>query len=557
MTRLRAALLVLLLGATHAFAGSQVVAQHAALSTVSPAATQIGLNVLKNGGNAADAAVAVSFALAVTHPQAGNLGGGGFLIYYDAKTKGVWTLDFREVAPGAAKRDMFTKAVSTASSVGPLAAGVPGTIAGMNAIHERFGSRSWKELLAPAAQLARRGIKVDTTLASDLIEAKASRNIAQFPSTASIFYPKNQAPANGATIAQMDLALLLERLAIKGSEDFYDGETSERFVNAVRAAGGIVSMRDLREYKPVWRAPMRIGFRNYQIYTTAPPSSGGLVIGETLNILNGFDLAKSGFGTAATEHLFVEAARRAAVDRMRYLGDPAAERTPYRELLSEERAKAWRASINATRNTPTITLAEPGSVTVEGSHTTHYTIVDNDGNIAAVTTTLNDNFGSGFIVPGLGFFLNNAMNDFTLAPGTRDANGVPQSNANTIEGGKRPASSMSPTIIMKDDQPFLAFGTRGGAAIPTTLLQVFLNIAVYGKSLQDAIAAPRFHHQAYPEEIFIERGRAPQPVVDALAAMGHGVRETPPIGDVHAVMIERGKLTAVADSRAGGAAGGY
>jgi gamma-glutamyltranspeptidase/glutathione hydrolase len=554
----------LLLVTTSLFAGSQVVVQHAALSTASPQATQIGLTILKSGGNAIDAAVAVSFALAVAHPQAGNLGGGGFLVYYDAKTKGVWTLDFRETAPAASKRDMFVNrdgTISPKSSTGPLAAAIPGTIAGMSEAHDRFGTKPWKELLAPAAQLARNGIKVDQTLTSDLSTVESSRNISQFESTAAIFYPgRDHKPlAAGASLVQSDLGILLERLAIKGAEDFYDGDLSERFIEAVRNAGGQMSLRDLRDYKPVWRAPMRIGFRNFQIYTTAPPSSGGLVIGEVLNILNGFDLAKTGADTPATIHLLAEAERRAYIDRNKYLGDPSAERVPYRELLSDERAKQWRASIVANRSTATTSLVEPGGVPgSEGStHTTHFTIVDAEGNIASVTTTLSDNFGSGFVVPGMGFLLNNSMHDFTLAPGKPDANGVRQPNANTIEGGKRPASAMTPAIVMKDGAPLLALGTRGGAAIPTTVLQVFLNVALYGRSLPDAIAAPRYHHQAWPEEIFAERGRAPAATMNALAAMGHGLKESEPIGDVHAVMIEKGKLTAVADPRGGGAAGGY
>jgi gamma-glutamyltranspeptidase/glutathione hydrolase len=543
-----------------AIAGSQAVAKHAALSTASPQATQIGLTVLKSGGNAIDAAVAVSFALAVAHPQAGNLGGGGFLVYYDAKSKGVWTLDFREVAPAAAKRDMFVNrdgTISLKNRIGALAAAIPGTVAGMNAAHERFGSLPWKDLITPAARLARNGVKVDAALANELANAEQSRNLSQFQSTAAIFFPDKAPLKLGANLVQPDLGLLLERLAIKGSEDFYEGELADRIVEAVRGAGGLMSLRDMREYRPLWRAPMRIGFRNFQIYTTAPPSSGGLVIGEVLNILSGFDLAKSGADSATTIHMLAEAERRAYIDRNKYLGDPSAERMPYRELLSDERAKQWRATINAARATPTVNLAEPGVAPTESTHTTHFTIVDDEGNIASVTTTLSDTFGSGFVVPGLGFLLNNSMHDFTMAPGTRDAIGAPQPNSNTIEGGKRPASAMTPAIIMKDGAPLLALGTRGGATIPTTVLQVFLNVALFGRSLQDAIAAPRFHHQAWPEEIFVESGRAPSATTAALIAMGHGIKEGEAIGDVHAVMIEKGRLTAVADPRSGGAAGGY
>lgn len=457
---------------------------------------------------------------------------------------------------------MFVNAdgtISLKSRTGALAAAIPGTIAGMNEAHERFGTLPWKDLVGPAAQLARNGVKVDTALRADLALTESERTISQFESTADIFFrgKTHAPPAVDSKLVQSDLGLLLERLAIKGSEDFYEGEVAEKIVEAVRAAGGVMSLRDLREYKPVWRAPMRIGFRNYQIYTTAPPSSGGLVIGEVLNILNGFDLAKSGADTPATIHLLAEAERRAYIDRNKYLGDPSAERMPYRELLSDERAKMWRATINPTKSTATVSLAEPGALPTDSTHTTHFTIVDAEGNIASVTTTLSDNFGSGFVVPGLGFFLNNSMHDFTLAPGKPDANGGTQPNVNTIEAGKRPASAMTPAIIMKDGAPFLALGTRGGAMIPTTVLQVFLNVAIFGRTLPAAIAAPRFHHQAWPEEIFTESARTSAATNDALIAMGHGIKQGEAIGDVHAVMIEKGRLTAVADPRGGGAAGGY
>ena len=537
--------LAVLLAAHTVHAGSQITARHAALSTASPYATQIGLSVLKNGGNAIDAAVAISFALAVAQPQAGNLGGGGFLVYYDAKSKAVWTLDYREVAPLAATRNMFAKDAN-AAQVGALAAGAPGALAGLGEMHRKFGSRPWSELVAPAARLAREGVRVDGDLAAALLAARSGRNIDRFASTAAIFYPDGKPLAAGATLLQADLAATLTRLALKGARDFYDGDSGNRFVDAVKAAGGIVSYRDLREYKAVWRAPIRVAFRNYQLYTMAPPSAGGLVIGEALNILDGFDLEKGGFQSPKSLHLIAEAERRAFIDRTHYLGDPATVRIPYRELLSDERAKQWRASIKVDRATPTTTLAEPGTTIPESNHTTHFSVVDASGNIAAVTTSLGDDFGSGVLLPGVGFFLNAAMADFSTAAGS----------ANLIEPQKRPATSMAPAIVFHDEKPLFAFGTPGGATIPTTLLGVFLNVAVWHKSLYDAIAAPRFHQQDAPDDLAYEQG-TPQPLIDALSAMGHGVAARPPMGDVHAVLIEGGKLTAIADARHGGAAGGY
>lgn len=531
-----------------AHAGSIVEAKHAALSTISPLATRIGLEVLRGGGNAIDAAVAVSFALAVAHSQAGNLGGGGFLVYYEAKTKAVWTLDYREVAPLEAKPATYAKD-EKAARVGPLAAGVPASVAGLTEMHERFGTRKWADLIAPAIELARGGITVDPELAIALQEAQATRKIDQFPSTAAIFYPDGKPLAAGSKLVQSDLAATLERIAARG-------DISKKLIENVRAAGGILSYRDLRDYKPIWRAPIRVDFRGFQIYSMPPPSAGALVIGEALNILGGFDLEHMRFQSAEAIHLIAEAERRAYIDRDLYLADPANVRIPFHDLLSNERAKAWRATINPKKSTPTITLSEPGAI-LEGRHTTHFSIADAEGNVAAVTTTLNDDFGSGFIVPGLGFFLNDSMDDFTIAPGQPNARGLVQANANGIEPGKRMASSMSPVIVMKNGRPFLVLGTRGGPAIPTTILQVLLNVIVWHKSLSDAVAAPRYHMQGVPEDMTYERLRAPKTTVDQLLAMGHGVVAGEAIGDMHAIELGNGKMTAVADPRHGGAAGGY
>jgi gamma-glutamyltranspeptidase/glutathione hydrolase len=552
--------LALVLTASSALAGSQVTASKAALATASPYATQIGLSVLKSGGNAVDASVAVAFALAVAHPQAGNLGGGGFLVYYDAKTGAVWTLDFREMAPMAAKRNMFLQedgSVGGTSRTGPLAAGVPGVVAGLSAMHEKFGKQSWKELIQPAATLARRGIVVDPAMAKALEQTQAERKIDQFPSTAALYFPEGKPLAVGAHFVQKDLADTLDRIAAFGARDFYDGQIADKMVQAIRTGGGNLGYRDLQDYKALWRAPMKIRFGEYDLYTMAPPSAGGLVMGEVLNIIGTFDLAKAGFQTPRSLHLLAEAERRAYLDRNKYLGDPASTRIPYRELLSAERAAQWRSSINPDRATATVTLAEPGGTAVaEGNHTTHFTIVDGEGNIAAVTTTLNDNFGSGFVVPGLGFLLNDEMDDFAAAPGKPNHSGLVQGSANAIEPGKRMASSMSPTIILRNGKPFLALGTRGGPTIPTSLLQVFLNVALYKKSLYDAIAAPRYHHQALPDQISYERA-APLPTITALAAMGHGTVVRDDIGDVQAILFDRGRIVAVADPRGSGAAGGY
>lgn len=546
--------------ASEAFAGSTIVASRAALSTATPFSTSIGLSVLKRGGNAIDAAVAVAFTLAVVHPQAGNLGGGGFLLYYDVESKGVWALDFRETAPAASKRSMYLQADGTssaASRTGALAVGVPGTVAGLAAAHTRFGSLPWKDLLTPAAAIAREGFRTDAELHRELSEENEERKIEKFPSTAALFFPDGKALIAGSKLVQNDLAATIERIAAAGPSEFYEGETARKLVQGLRAGGGIVSLRDLREYTPVWRAPLKIRFGPYDIYSMPPPSGGGMVLAETLNILAAYDLRKIGFQTVPAIHLQAEAERRAFIDRNRYVGDPGTTRIPFRELLSSAHAAAWRVSIDSRRATPTVGLLDRQSAVPEGSDTTHFTIVDEKGNIASLTTTLNENFGSGLVVPGLGFLINNEMDDFTTTPGKPNRAGLIQGDANAIEPGKRMASSMTPTIIFKGLMPFLALGTRGGPTIPTSVLQVFLNVTVFGQSLSDAVAAARYHHQADPERIDFERGRAPQSLVEALHAMGHGVNGREPIGDIHAVGFFEGKIVAVADPRRGGAAGGY
>lgn len=524
MKRTAIALLLISL-ASPLFAGSIVVANHAALATASPHATQIGLAVLRQGGNAIDAAVAVAFALAVAEPEAGNLGGGGFLVYYEASTRGVWTLDFREVAPAAATHD------TKLERDGALAAAVPGTVAGLAAMHERFGTRPWKELVGPAIELAANGVRVS----SDLALARSERKV-------------DFAGAGGTILVQKELAATLERIATKGASDFYEGELAARIVDGVRKSGGILSLRDLRDYKPMWRAPFRILYRDFDIYTVPAPSAAGLMMAEELNILSGYDIAATGLQTAAGIHLMAEAERRAALDRDRHVGDPASARLGYRDLLSPERAAQWRASINPAHVTPTLTLNAPPIAVAERAHTTHFTIVDSSGNIAAITTSLGDAFGSGFLVPQCGFFLNNAMRDFVSAPA---------SAPNVVAAGKRPATSLAPAIILRKGRPYLALGSAGGAAIPNIVLRVFLGVALQGRSLPDAVDAPRYDQQASPDDIAYERSRTPPNVLTALTAMGHGMAERQVIGDVHAILFDSTRMIAVSDPRHGGAAGGF
>ncbi|HXI13167.1 MAG TPA: gamma-glutamyltransferase [Thermoanaerobaculia bacterium] len=531
-----------------ASAGSVALVKNAALSTISPYATQIGLSVLQREGSAMDAAVAVSFALAVAHPQAGNLGGGGYLVYYEASSGGVWTLDFASTAPLASRAEMFRAPPSVSAAA--LRAGTPGTVAGLAEAHRRFGHLKWADLLTPSVRLAREGVRVSTELAADLLEAKESRQIDAFPSTAAIYFPGGVASAAASLLVQTDLADSLERIGRIGPAEFYKGAVGRKLIATMRKSGGIVTERDLREYRPIWRAPFRVEFGKYSILTLVPPSAGGMLIGQTLAILSGFDLLQSGFQTAQSIHLIAEAERRAHIDSQRYMGDPAYTRIPYRELLSSDRAEQWRRSILPDRATPTGALGIPGRG--ESPNTTHVSIVDSKGNIAALTTSLNANFGNGQIVDGAGFFLNNAMDEFLTDPAL--AGGA---SGKGVQPGGRSVSSLAPAIVFRSGKPFLAIGSPGGAMIPTTILQILLNLTVYEMTLPQSVAAARFHHQAVPDQIYYERDRAPKELLTRLNEMGHGVVELRSIGDVHAVQIDETGLTAVADPRHGGSAGGY
>lgn len=528
MTSRRALGVALLLIAPHLFAGSQAEATHAALSTASPYATSIGLDVLKSGGNAADAAVAAAFALGVAQPQSSGIGGGGFLIYYDAATRGVWTLDFRELAPAGAPPGT--------GRTGAAAAGVPGAVAGLEALHKRFGSKPWRDLVTPAARLAAAGFAVDLDLATALLQAHAERHL-------DLFLRDGKPPAVGETLVQGDLAATLQRIAEKGADGFYDGDTAKQLVESVRAAGGTIGLRDLRAYKPVWRAPIKIAFGGVDIYCVPPPSSGGMVIASILKIASGLGLDTA--QSAKTLHLLAEAERRAFIDRDKYAADPTAGRVPLRDLLGDERARLWRAGIDAARATPTLAVSEPVANPAEATHTTHISIIDAAGNMAAVTTSLGGDFGSGFMTGG--FFLNAALNDFTSGGGS----------ANAFEPGKRPVASMAPTLVLRGGKPLLALGSAGGTAIPATVVEVLLNAILFHMPIADAVAAPRYNQQAHPDELEYEMLRAPEKTVEALRAMGHSAVPRQVIGDVHAVAFENGKIVAVADPRHGGAAGGF
>jgi gamma-glutamyltranspeptidase/glutathione hydrolase len=501
-----------------AFAGGQATVTHAAIATSSPIATKVGVAVLKSGGSAVDAAVAVALALGVLQPHACGIGGGGIALFYEAKTGAVWTLDFLSVSPAAVKPE------NVGTKTGALSAGAPGLVAGLDALHRKFGRQPWKELVQPAIALARDGVPING-------ELEAALTAANIP-----------LPAN-KTLEQKDLATTLGRIAAFGARELYDGETTTKLVDSVRAAGGVLSFRDMSEYAPIWRAPIKLRFNGFDIYAPPAPSSGALVIGESLNILATYDLASRGFQSVNSLHLIAEASRRASIDRDRVMADPAGARIPYRDLLATAHAEAWRSSIIADRVTATSMLADAATKPAS-DHTTHVTIADAEGNIVAMTLTIGDALGSRFVASGTGILLENTVASFS--------DRLP----NSLAGSKRPSTPLSPTLVMRGDHPLIALGTNGGAAIPMTILDVLLNVLVYQQPVAEAIAARRYTQGSTPDQIDYESG-APEATTNALNAMGHGIARQPSIGDVNAIWFEDGKMIAVADPRHPGAAGGY
>jgi len=517
-------------------------------------ASAAGLAVLKSGGNAVDAAVAAAFALAVTHPAAGNIGGGGFLLVRLAGGETNF-IDFREQAPLAATEDMYLGPdgkPTQDSVIGWRAAGVPGTVRGLELAHRRYGKLAWKDVAAPAVKLARDGFALSAAQARSL---NGSRLLAQFPESRRIFQRNGTAWSEGDVLKQPELAQVLERIAAAGAQDFYEGETARRLADAMRAHGGLITLEDLRRYRAVERAPLSGGYKGYTILSAPPPSSGGAGLLQVLGVLAGTGYEKSGPGSAPTIHYVAEALRRFFAERGEFLGDPDFERLPVAGLLDPRHLDRLRRSIDPERATPSRSL-RAGAPLFEAPETTHLTAVDRAGNAAALTYTLNGSFGSGVTVPGLGFLLNNEMDDFSVQPGFPNSAGLVQGRVNAIRAGKRPLSSMTPTIVLKDGQFFLALGSPGSGRIISSVLQVLLNVIDHRMPLAEAVAYPRFHHQWLPDRLYVEPGFRIE-TLRKLEAMGHAVEQTRGIGEVQAVWLNGGWLEGVADPRGEGAAGGY
>jgi gamma-glutamyltranspeptidase/glutathione hydrolase len=535
-------------------AGSDAVfGAHAMVASDAPLASRAGVEILKAGGNAVDAAVAVGFALAVAYPEAGNLGGGGYMVIHMADGR-TGALDYREIAPIAATRDMYldsTGTLTTKSVVGPLASGVPGAVAGLAEALRRYGTMSLARVMAPAIRYAERGIVVDTALNASLRNNKAL--IAQFAGGAQ-FLPGGDAPAIGATLTQPELARTLRAIARRGRAAFYAGPIAEAWTAELRDAGGIITMADLAGYKPVWRTPVRSTYRGYTLLTMPPSSSGGVTITETLNILEGYR-ALPAFGSTRWAHLLGSAYQRAFIDRNAKLADPAFVQVPIAQLTDKAYAAKLRATIGTDRATPTASI---GGAPREGMETTHYSVVDRRGNAVATTTTLNNLYGSGVYAASAGFFLNDEMDDFAAQPGKPNMFGLVQGEANAIQPGKRMLSAMSPTVVLdRRGRLLLVAGSRGGPRIITSTSQVILNVLDYHMTLADAMSAPRLHHQALPDSLSVERDGVAPAVADSLRAMGYGVATARGIGLVNAVMKVRGGYEGVSDPRSSGMPVGY
>jgi gamma-glutamyltranspeptidase/glutathione hydrolase len=522
-------------------------------------AARIGIEILDRGGNAVDAAVAVGFALAVTYPRAGNLGGGGFMVIHLAKDNRDVAIDYRETAPAAAMPTMFLDARGNPdpkkSRDSGLAVGVPGTVAGLALAHDKYGSGklSLADLIAPAIRLASQGFPVEDDTADSLPRAKD--RLARWPSSASLFLNGGEPLHEGDRLLQFDLADTLRAIAQDGPRAFYQGSIAGEIADAVVKTGGIMTKDDLANYRAQERPVVRGTYRGYDIVSMPPPSSGGVALIEMLNILEGYDLAKLGRGEQSL-HDLIEAMKRAYADHAVFMGDPDAVKMPIAGLLSKKYAAALHAGIG-DKATPAADIHAGKPADFEGQNTTHFSVIDRDGNAVSNTYTLNFSYGLGLVADGTGVLLNNELDDFTSKPGTANAYGLLGFNANLPGPGKRPLSSMTPTIVLKDGKPFLITGSPGGSRIITAVLQVICNVIDFHMAIDKAVSAPRLHNQWQPDGTFAEPGFAPD-VLDALQRRGHKIVPTEPHTSANSILVTPGGYVGAADTRTRGAlAAGY
>jgi len=529
-----------------------VVARNGLVVAQEERAARIGIEFLDRGGNAVDAAVAVGFAMAVTYPRAGNIGGGGFMVIHLARDNRDLAIDYRETAPAAASETMFLDAQGNAdpekSRDSALSVGVPGTVAGLALAHAKYGSGKFTlaELIAPAIDLAEKGFQVEDDLADSLPQAR--ERLKRWPATTAIFFNGDQPMQEGERLIQLDLADTLRAIAKNGPDAFYRGRTAVQIAGAVVKAGGIMSKDDLANYRPIERAVVRGSYRGYDIISAPPPSSGGVHLIEMLNILEGYDLAR--LGREESLHDMIEAMKRAYADRAVFMGDPDSVKIPVDGLTSKAYAKSLRASIGP-RSTPPAEIRPGTAAEFEGRNTTHFSVIDRDGNAVSNTYTLNFSYGLGLVAEGTGVLLNNELDDFTSKPGTANAYGLVGYNANLPGPGKRPLSSMTPTIIMKDGKPFLITGSPGGSRIISAVLQVIVNAIDFKMPVGQAVSAPRLHQQWQPEDVYVEPGFAPD-VLDALEKRGHKIVATPPHTSTNSIEVTAEGYVGAADRRTRG-----
>jgi len=514
-------------------------------------ATQSAQEVLKNGGNAIDAAVTAAFSLAVTQPRSGNIGGGGFMLISSEKKNEVVAIDYREKAPSKATVDMFLdkegNADSQVSRYSHLAAGVPGTVAGLAMALEQYGTISLKDAMAPAVKLAEEGFIVTPRFSDGL--KKKEKMLKKWASSMKIFYKADGTYYEpGDLFIQKDLAATLKRISENGIKEFYEGKTAELLVAEMAKHGGLISMDDMKNYSPGFRTPVHGNYRGYDIYSMSPPSSGGTHVVQILNILEGYPITELGHNSAKTIHLMAEAMKRAYADRSHYLGDEDFVKVPLKGLTSKKYAEVLRKEIDPEKATPSATIAPNNPLPYESNETTHFSIVDKFGNAVSNTYTINFSYGSGIVVEGAGFLLNNEMDDFSAKPGVPNAYGLLGGEANKIEPNKRMLSSMSPTIVKQDGKNFLVTGSPGGSRIITTTLQVIMNVIDHNLNIQSAVAAPRIHHQWLPDEIRIEEGLSPDTIA-TLQEKGHEIKVKSAMGAIQSIMIKDGMMFGGADPR--------
>jgi gamma-glutamyltranspeptidase/glutathione hydrolase len=554
-------------------------AEHAIVVSVHDLASRAGVEIMQAGGNAVDAAVATGFALAVVHPPAGNIGGGGFMLIRMADGN-THFLDYREKAPAAATRDMYLDAqgnvIPDASEIGYKSIGVPGSVAGMVYAEQKYGKLTLHQVMAPAIRLAREGYALTWGEAADFHD----RYLAEFPESHRVFQRNGDYYKPGEVFRQPDLARTLERIAAK-PDDFYHGSLARELAAAMQKGGGLMTADDLARYEVKEREPVRGTYRGYEIISSPPPSSGGTVLIESLNILEGYDLAKMGDRSAQSIHYTVEAFRRAFFDRAEFMGDPDFSKIPVAQLIDKKYAAAWRETIDPIHASASQELKRPAifneleqyaaahlpvTMSPESNHTTHYSVMDAEGNAVAVTTTINDWFGSRVTADGLGFLLNDEMDDFSSKPGVPNSDGLIQGEANAIGPGKRPLSSMSPTIVVHDGKTFMVLGSPGSSKIITTVANVLMGVVDYGMNIQEAVNAPRFHNQWMPDVVNVERWFSPD-TVNLLQHMGYkieiglhyGTNVSPYWSDAECIAVDAktGERLGATDGRGNGKAVGY